>query len=251
MNTPAHVIMPIVDLLRAPDGPRDRQLLLGDRVQIRQDMGGWCHVQADKDGYAGYVPTASLGPARQATHWISAPSTHVYSAPDLKSPDQMALSFGSRVSVLSRAGDFAQTTNGFVPCVHITPLATRPGDPLDVAALFLGTPYLWGGNSRFGIDCSGLVQAAYLACGHPCPGDASQQENAFGPPLPPGTAPRRGDLLFWKGHVAMVSDPDTLLHATAFHMAVCHEPLRPTLERIRAHGDGKVTSHLRPQSNLA
>jgi len=242
----AQVAVPIVDLLRRPGGPRDRQLLFGDKVQIQQAKDGWSHVHADKDGYAGYVSTASLGAERQATHWISAPSTHVYQAPDLKSPDQMTLSFGSRITVLSRAGSFAQIPNGYVPDIHLTPIGTHLTDPPGVATLFLGTPYLWGGNSRAGIDCSGLVQAAFLACGRPCPGDSSQQENAFGPALPSGTQPRRGDLLFWNGHVAMVHDPDTLLHANAHHMAVRYEPLVPALKRIEAQGDGPVTSHRRP-----
>ena len=119
-------------------------------------------------------------------------------------------------------------------------------EPVDVAALFLGVPYLWGGNSHSGIDCSGLVQAAYLACGRACPGDASHQEAAFGPALPPGTPPNRGDLLFWKGHVALVYDPDTLLHANAYRMAVNYEPLSFAVERIAAKGEGPVTSHRRP-----
>lgn len=242
----AQVIVPVLDLLRHADGPRDRQLLYGETVQILEAGNGWSHVQADKDGYRGHVPGTSLGPAQPPTHWISAPSTHIYRAADLKSPDRMALSFGSRVTVLSNAHTFAETPDGYIPGVHLTPVGTYMSDPLDVAAWFLGTPYLWGGNSRFGLDCSGLVQAAFLACGRPCPGDSPRQEQAFGPALPPGTAPRRGDLLFWKGHVAMVRDPDTLLHANAFHMAVSYEPLGPALDRIEAQGDGTVTSHRRP-----
>ena len=242
----AQVIVPVLDLMRSPGGPRDRQLLYGETVQIRALNNGWSHVQADKDGYKGHVPTPSLGPAQPATHWVSAPATHIYQAPDLKSPDRLALSFGSLVTVLSKVDAFAETPDGYVPSVHLTPKGTNLPAPLEVAALFLGTPYLWGGNSRFGLDCSGLVQAAFLACGRSCPGDSDQQEQAFGPPLPPGTTPQRGDLLFWKGHVAMMQDPDTLLHANAFHMAVAREPLGPALERIEAQGDGRVTSHRRP-----
>jgi len=242
----ARVTAPFTDLLRRPGGPRDRQLLFGDRVLVLGANNGWRHVRAEKDGYSGYVTGTSLGPDQPATHWVSAPSTHVYEAPNLKSPDRMPLSFGSRITVLSIADGFAETPEGFIPNVHSNPLGTQMHDPLDVAALFLGTPYLWGGNSRFGIDCSGLVQAAYLACGRPCPGDSNQQETALGTAQPSGTAPRRGDLLFWKGHVAMVHGPDTLLHANAHHMAVVYEPLAPALERIEQQGDGKVTSHLRP-----
>ncbi len=236
----------VTDLLRTPEGARDRQLLFGDTVTVHAAKGGWCHVEAEKDGYTGYVPAVSLGPDRKATHWVIAQSSHIYEAPEIKAPDYMALSFGSRVTLLSEQNGFGETPDGFVPMVHLTPQSTRLDDPLNVAVLFLGTPYLWGGNSRFGIDCSGLVQAAFLACGRGCPADSGQQETAFGPALSPGTAPRRGDLLFWKGHVAMVSDPDTLLHANSHHMAVRYEPLQSALTRIAEQGGGQVTSHRRP-----
>ena len=242
----AQAITTTVDILREPNGPRTRQLLFGDRVQVQTENDGWSHVRAAKDGYVGFVATAQLGPCHQATHWISAPSTHFFAAPDLKSPDQMALSFGSLITVLSRDGGYAETADGHVPGVHITPIGTHMRDPVDVAALFLGTPYLWGGNSRFGLDCSGLVQAAYLACGMPCPADSRQQMDALGQVVEPGTAPRRNDLLFWDGHVAIVSDANTLLHANAHHLAVSYEPLDPALARIKAQGEGKVIRHLRP-----
>ncbi|MCF6234291.1 MAG: C40 family peptidase [Rhodobacteraceae bacterium] len=207
---------------------------------------GWSRIEADKDGYCGYVPSRSLGPVTPATHWISAPSSHVYARPEIKSPDQMALSFASLITVMSYTNGFAQISNGYIPSTHLTPVGTFLNDPLVVAQLFMGTPYLWGGNSRFGIDCSGLVQAAYLACGRDCPGDSSVQMDAFGLGLPNDTIPQRHDLLFFNGHVAMVFDQDTLLHANAFHMAVSFEPLQSALKRIEAQGDGKVIRHLRP-----
>lgn len=248
MSSRAQIIVPVVDLLRDPDGPRDRQLLFGETVQIRRTQDGWSHVQAEKDDYTGYVPDQSLGPDQQATHKINAPSTHAYTAPSLKSQDQMALSFGSKIKVTSHIGDFVETPAGYIPAVHVTPADAFSRDPMDVAILFMGTPYLWGGNSRFGLDCSGLVQAAYIACGRDCPGDSSQQMAALGTGLAIDTPPQRHDLLFFKGHVAMVFDQDTLLHANAFHMAVSFEPLRPALERIKAQGDGKVIRHVRPAS---
>jgi len=246
VNTAAQIVVPVVNLLRRPDGPRDRQVLFGETVMVLEDIDGWSHIQADKDGYCGYVPSRSLGPLTLATHWISAPSSHVYAAPDIKSPDQMALSFSSLVTVTSHANGFAQTSNGYIPSTHLTPVGTYLSDPLEVAQLFMGTPYLWGGNSRFGIDCSGLVQVAFLACGRDCPGDCVQQMDAIGAGLLNDTTPQRNDLLFFKGHVAMVFDQDTLLHANAFHMAVSFEPLRSALERIEAQGDGKVIRHVRP-----
>lgn len=240
------ILRPVVDLLRAPDGPRDRQLLFGEEVTAYEDRDGWAFVQADRDGYVGYVPTATLGPARAATHWVAAAATHVYGEPDIKSPDRMALSHGSRLTVTEIRNRFAATPEGYVPTVHLRPVAEGFPDPVAVAELFLGTPYLWGGNSRWGIDCSGLVQAAMLACGIPCPGDSDQQENELGGLMPAGSPVNRGDLLFWKGHVAMAAASDTLIHANAFAMAVSREPLRQAIDRIAAQGDGPVTAHRRP-----
>ncbi len=241
------ILRPVADLSNAPGGARDRQVLFGETVVVYEDRDDWSFVQADKDGYVGYVPSAALGPVRDATHMVGVPAAHVYAEASMKSPDRMSLSFGSRIAVTGTANGFAETGAGFIPSVHLRALDNDPfDDPVAVAALFLGTPYLWGGNSRCGIDCSGLIQAALLACGRDCPGDSDLQAVAVGGPLPEGTLPRRGDLLFWKGHVAWVADNTTLLHANAYHMAVAYEPLDEAIARILAQGDGPVTGHRRP-----
>ena len=134
---------------------------------------------------------------------------------------------------------------GYVPQVHLSKIGALLPDPVSVAELFIGTPYLWGGNSRLGIDCSGLVQAALLAGGMPCPGDSDQQMAALGTLLAPGTAPQRGDLLFWKGHVAMVVDAKTIIHATGHPMAVVFEPLESAIDRIKAQEGLGVSAHKR------
>jgi cell wall-associated NlpC family hydrolase len=136
---------------------------------------------------------------------------------------------GGRVRVAGAEGAFAATPRGFVPRAHLRSGGDRPGDPAAVALRFLGVPYLWGGNSRDGLDCSGLVQAAMLACGRPCPGDSDLQRAAFAAAT---GAPRRGDLLFWAGHVAMALDAATIIHANAHHMAVADEPLATAVARI-------------------
>jgi cell wall-associated NlpC family hydrolase len=227
----ARIALPVVDVLRRPDGPRDRQFLYGAPVLVLSSQDGWAQIRAEKDGYTGYVPVAALTAPLEATHWVSAPATHAYAKPDFKSADQCSLSFGSLLRVSETSGRFAATELGHVP--------------VTVAEGFLGTPYLWGGDSRFGIDCSGLVQAALLACGIACPGDSGPQERDLGRALPEGSTYMRGDLLFWKGHVALVRDGESIIHANAHDMAVAIEPLEAAITRIAEQGDGPVTAHKR------
>lgn len=239
------IAQPVVDLINQPDGVRERQLLFGETVTVYEDRDGWSFVQSMRDGYVGYVRSAQLGPHQAPSHWITAPATVVYQRPDLKSPDLHSLSFGSFVTVSCNEGDYLGTDLGFLPKTHLSRVDETMADPVEVAALMLGTPYLWGGNSRFGIDCSGLVQMAMISCGLDCPGDSDQQERLLGISLPEGSKPRRGDLLFWKGHVALVADTDVLLHANAFHMAVSYEGLTEAIARISEQGGGPVTTHKR------
>ena len=238
--------VPVADLLHAPDGRRQRLLLMGARVTCLETHAGWSFVQG-ADGYVGYVKAQALGDAGPApTHRVSARATHVYAAPDIKSRDIATLSHLSEVAVIAQQGAMAQTPMGYIPAVHLSALDAPARDPVGVATLYLGTPYLWGGNSAFGLDCSGLVQAGCRACGIPCPGDSDLQEATLGARLPPGTPPQRGDLLFWKGHVAWVVDSATILHANARDMAVAHEHLPEAIHRIEAQGGGPVTAHKRP-----
>ncbi|MEM7520633.1 MAG: NlpC/P60 family protein [Pseudomonadota bacterium] len=233
---------PVVNLYRRPDGPRDRQVLYGEVVTVLGEEMEWSYVQARKDGYCGYVPSNQLAVYSEATHDVYAPATHIYEDADFKSPNLVGLSFGSRLTCTRNVGRFSETELGFVPSVHIKPLSENLSDPAAVATAFLGTPYLWGGNSRWGIDCSGLVQAALMACGIPCPGDSDMQEtlgaNTNG-------AYQRNDLLFWKGHVALVSGPDTVIHANAHAMATVYENVHSAIKRIEDQGDGPVIAHRR------
>jgi len=237
------VLVPVANLLRAPDGARDRQLLMGEPVRVLEDHEGWSFVQASKDGYCGYLLSDTLGAADPASHWISAPSSHAYEEANFKSRDLVALSFGSLITVTKMHARFAETSIGFVPRQHVRVVGEVEKNPTQVARLFLGTPYLWGGNSRFGIDCSGLIQASLSACGIACAGDSDMQEKALGRDVTGN--PVSGDLLFWKGHVAMLLDSKTLIHANAHHMAVVLEGLDEARSRIAAQGDGDITRHAR------
>lgn len=242
-GAPARIVQPLADLLAAPGGRRDRQVLMGERMLVLDRHEGFAFVQAEKDGYCGYLPEAALGPDRAATHWVSAPATHLYRAPDLKTPEVALLTMGARLAVVAEHPRVLETADGlFVPRPHLRRLGDWADDPAGVAERFLGTPYLWGGNSRSGIDCSGLVQAALTACGIACPGDSDMQERALGTALPLGEIYRRGDLFFWKGHVAMAVGPDRLIHANGFHMAVGYEGIAEAVARIEGQGEGPATS---------
>lgn len=240
----ARVAVPLADLCASPDGPRDRQLLWGEGVTVIDRHQGWAFLQAARDGYCGYIPEAALGPPRKATHRVTAPATHVYAEARVQARDLAALSCGSLLAVDGVEGSFARTDDGYVPLAHLRAIEAVFTDPVAVAEMFLGTPYLWGGNSRWGLDCSALVQAAWLACGRPCPGDSDLQQ-ALGVALPEAEPLRRGDLIFWRGHVALVVDEARLIHATGHVMATVHEDIAATVARIASQGK-PVVARRRP-----
>ena len=240
------VVRPVADLLQAPEGKRDRQLLRGDRFLVLEDRNGFSFGRAGKDGYVGYLQSSALHSAPDPTHIVGVRATHEYVEADIKASDVGSLSFGSRVCAVHELRDFVEIDGGtYLPKRHVRPLDQPFRDPVTVAQLFFGTPYLWGGNSAFGIDCSGLVQAGLLACGQPCPGDSDMQRS-LGAPLEEHATLQRGDLVFWPGHVAIAVDSDIFLHANAHNMAVVYEGIEDTINRIAAQGEGEVLARRRP-----
>lgn len=240
----AAVARPLADLLTQPGGARDRQLVLGDALTVIDRRDGHAFVQAAKDGYCGWLAESALGPPVTPSHWVAARASHLYNAPKVQAPESAALPFGAQLAVTGTSGGFAALVGGFVPLAHLRKIGDRPTDPVRVAEGFLGAPYLWGGNSAAGLDCSGLVQMSFLACGLACPGDSDLQQ-ALGHPLPDSAPHQRGDLLFWKGHVALVTDPETLIHANGHSMSVAHEGITACIARIAAQGGGPVIARRR------
>ncbi|BAT57802.1 dipeptidyl-peptidase 6 [Variibacter gotjawalensis] len=240
------VVAPIAPVRRAPkhDAELQTQALMGEGVTAYEvTEAGWTWGQLDRDGYVGWMPTNALGEMPKPTHKISALRTLMFAEPSIKTPPVAGLPFGAEVPIVRTDNTFGLIDNGgFVPVGHLAALDANERDWVSVAAKFLHTPYLWGGKSSLGIDCSGLVQVALTACGLACPRDSDMQERALGEKVSGGIpALRRGDFIFWKGHVGIAADASTLLHANAHHMATVVEPLSEALPRIKAAGSDVIS----------
>jgi cell wall-associated NlpC family hydrolase len=232
----------------SPDASLDTEALMGERITIYEHNDeGWAWGQLANDDYVGFVPATALRrPGPVPTHKVIVLRTLVLPAPSVKLPPIEALSFGCRLAIAREEETFAVTATGaYIPRRHLAPVGNDESDFVSVAERFVGVPYLWGGKTSLGLDCSGLVQIAFNACGIACPRDSDMQEKALGSLVTTAgnsARLRRGDLLFWREHVAMARDAATLIHANAFHMAVAIEPIEEALARIRANGGNELSS---------
>jgi cell wall-associated NlpC family hydrolase len=238
---------PAAGIHRAPDLASEQmdQLLFGEAFEAIEEEAGFFWGQSRRDGYVGFVAASALAaPAPEPTHRISAVRTYAFAEPSIKSRASGPYSMNALVAVEATEERLAKIAGaGWMAADHLTPVGTFETDVAGVAERFLGAPYLWGGRESLGLDCSGLVQAALFACGQACPRDADQQaelgreigRDAFG----------RGDLVFWRGHVAIGLDETRIVHANGFHMAVAIEPLETAIARIDAAGVGRPTAFRR------
>jgi hypothetical protein len=232
-------------LRRAPSPAAEQldQLLFGELFEVLDVVNGWAFGQALRDGYVGYVETAALTePALAPTHAVCALRTYGFTEPSIKSLPSGLYSMNTLVTTEEQQGRFVRTTGGWFIAEHLRAVDRFEMDYVAVAERFVGAPYFWGGRESLGLDCSGLVQQAFYACGRACPRDSDQQA-LLGEPV---ETLQRGDLVFWRGHVAIMVSTADIIHANGFHMAVAVEPLAVAIARIGAAGVGEPTAFRRP-----
>lgn len=238
-GTPAQVVAPVIGLRPSPDLAVgiDTELLMGETVQVFELANGWAWVQADADAYAGYAPESAIGDVVAATHRIVVPRSFLYPSAELRKPPVAALSMGSRMTFVAeaetRGTKYLLTEKGEgVIAAHCRPINEAISDDyVSVALRFLETPYLWGGRSGLGIDCSGLVQMSMAMVGKFAQRDTDMQVKSLGAEITREEL-RRGDLVFWKGHVGIMEDAETLLHSNGNTMSVTRENLDAAIKRI-------------------
>jgi cell wall-associated NlpC family hydrolase len=246
-SVPMEVAAPVVSVYREPSfsSMQVTQGLFGEKILAYEVKDDWIWGQLQSDGYVGYIPGNSVTKTpTTATHRVSELNTFMYPKPDIKSQPAINLPLNAQIEVIESDGKFSRLSNGlFVYSPHIKPHQEFERDYVATAEKFLGVPYYWGGKTARGLDCSGLVQTAFQASGLEAPRDADMQEQKLGQNLMINDLDslRRGDLIFWDGHVGIMLDERMLLHANGFHMMTVKEPLADAIARIEPSG-GSITS---------
>ena len=244
---PAQVVRGVADLKRRPEAaaPLDTQLLAGEIVTVYDEADGWAWVQNRTDDYVGYIRDTALGSDVHVTsHTVRVLRTFLYPEPELKAPPRDALTMTSPVAVVGSEASFSEVRfgapwqNGWIYTAHLAADGDVAPDHVETALAFLNTPYLWGGKSSLGLDCSGLIQVALMRAGVACPRDTDMQADAVGVALPADTVPRRGDLVYFPGHVAIALDDTMVVNANAHAMLVSIEPLADLEARVKQETGG-------------
>lgn len=236
---PVRVTVPVLAMRASPEetAALSSELLYGETLRVFERKRGWAWVQNETDSYVGYVREEGLREAGAPTHRVRALRTTLHPLPALKSPNVGWLPMQALVAVRREQNGYAELDDEtWVSTKHLAPLDGKETSPLGVALRFLGTPYLWGGRSPNGIDCSGLVQIAHAACGIACPRDSDMQAAELGDGLPLDAEKQAGDIVFFPGHVGIMADGEHLLHANAFHMETTIDPLAAVVARVGGAG---------------
>ena len=227
------IILPLADLMLEPrrDAMRVTQALYGEALEIISSREGWAHVRLEIDGYEGFIDEQAIGHEALPDAILSVPASHAYPRPDMKSNPASPLYFGAQFKIIDKEGEFVRLANQlFVKAAHIDKFTYQ--DPASMALQYLHVPYLWGGKTFAGIDCSGLVQIACQACAIKAPRDSGPQSQSLGQALSEAATLMRNDLIFWPGHVGILTSADRLLHANAHYMMVVEEALETAIHRI-------------------
>ena len=244
------VNVPFVDLLGAPGGERNRQLIYGSKVKYFGETDGWAFIQNTYDDYVGYVPQETINLDTNKSHIVSAPLSHVFSEPNIKAKNIAILPLAAKVSGKTVENGFLEIELGWIPVMHVKLKTEFAKNPVEVSKLFLNSPYLWGGNTSLGIDCSGLVQVSMLLCGLSCPGDSDQQLAKLGENIDVDTTQKKGDILFWNGHVALALNARQVIHANAYHMSTVIEEFSAVALRIKKQEGNDIIARKRLRGEL-
>ncbi len=237
---------PVANLYSDQGTTLERQFLFGEAFCVTAEQNGWAEGYRPSDQYAGFLRVDDLAGWADPSNRISDMGGHVYAVPNFKTVPMMHLPFQAEITVVGEEGHYVELAGGgFVHQQQVESLVAIEPDYVKTAERYLGVPYLWGGNTQYGLDCSGLVSAALKRAKIDCAADSGAQEKTVGERLTHSEPLQRGDFVFWEGHVGLIHGPDMLLHANGYHMKTVLEPFEQACTRILAAGNGPVTSRKR------